>query len=402
MLESLASTIENKQQGTKIMPSLETTYVGLKLRSPVVVASSGLSEKVVHMKMAEEQGAGAIVMKSLFEKEITRIAPTPRFAVLRHDLRNNKTFTFYSYEQASVWGPERYAEEVAAAREEIGIPVIPSINCCTDEGWARYSRMMEAAGAPAIELNLSCPHSSITFSGGEVVKNMLRTVEIVRAEVSVPIVAKLSGQLTTPVSVVKEVERLGADGVVMFNRFTGLDIDIEAERPIMHGGYAGHGGPWAMLYPLRWVSEISPQTRLPISATSGVATADDVVKYLLAGANNVQVCTAIYLAGFEVIRSLNDGLLAWMERKGYERIDDFRGKVSGGKILGTEQVRREHHMVAQVDADRCVGCGMCRRVCLYFAPEIAEGKAMITQRCDGCGLCVYVCPKSAISMVESS
>ena len=383
------------------MPSLETTYVGLKLRSPVIVASSGASEKLEHMRMAEDQGAGAVVMKSLFEKEVTRVAPTPRFAVLRHDLKNNKTFTFYSYEQASVWGPERYAQEVAAARENLSIPVIASINCHTDNGWARYARMMEEAGAPAIELNLSCPHSSIAFSGGDVVKNMLGAIEIVRAEVRIPIFAKLSGQLTTPVSVVMEVERLGADGVVMFNRFAGLDIDIEREQPIMHGGYAGHGGPWAMLYPLRWVSEISPQTRLPISATSGVAAADDVVKYLLAGANNVQVCTAIYLSGFKILRTLNDGLLEWMRRKGYDSIDDFRGKVSGAAILGTEEIRREHHMIAQVDAERCVGCGMCSRVCLYSAPQITDGKAVMTDSCDGCGLCVYVCPKSAIAMMEN-
>jgi len=117
------------------MPSLETEYVGLKLSSPVVVASSGVSEKVGLMKIAEEQGAGAIVMKSLFEKEVTRIAPTPRFAVLHHNLKGYRSFTFYSYEQASVWGPDRYAKEVERAVREVSAPVIPSINCCTDEGW---------------------------------------------------------------------------------------------------------------------------------------------------------------------------------------------------------------------------------------------------------------------------
>jgi dihydroorotate dehydrogenase (fumarate) len=186
----------------------------------------------------------------------------------------------------------------------------------------------------------------------------------------------------------------------MFNRFTGLDVDIEAERPIMHGGYAGHGGPWAMLYPLRWISEISPQTSLDISATGGAVSADDIIKYLLAGANNVQVCTAIYLSGFKVLGELNDGLVRWMARKGYESIDEFRGKVSGSKILGTEQVDREHHHVAEVDPELCVGCGICRDVCLYFAPEIIEKKAIITERCDGCGLCACLCPRSAISMVK--
>jgi len=383
------------------MPSLHTTYVGLALRSPVIVASSGVSEKIPLMKIAEDHGAGAVVMKSLFEKEVTRTAPTPRFRIIHHDLKGHKTFTLYSYEQASVWGPERYAKEVEAARREVGIPVIPSINCATEGGWASYARLMEEAGAPAIELNISCPHSSITFSGGEVADNLLRAVEIVRAEVHIPVVPKLSGQLTTPVQVVKEIERRGANGVVIFNRFTGLDIDIEQERPVMHGGYAGHGGPWALLYPLRWVSEISPQTRLDVSATGGAVSAEDVVKYLLAGARTVQVCTAIYMCGFRVIRGMNAGVERWMAAKGYETLDDFRGKVTGPRILGTEQVRRDHHQVAAVDAARCAGCGLCREVCIYFAPEIRDRKAAITPRCDGCGLCAGLCPKGAISMVET-
>jgi len=380
------------------MPSLQTSYAGMKLQSPVIVASSGLTEKVPLMKKAEEHGAGA----SLFEKEITRIAPTPRFSILHRNFRNYKTFTLYSYEQASVWGPERYAQEVERATREVGIPVIPSINCHTDEGWASYSRLMQQAGAPAIELNISCPHSSVTFSGGQVVENLLRVVEIVRESVTIPIIPKLSGQLTTPVQVVKEIEARNAQGVVIFNRFSGLDIDTEAERPIMHGGYAGHGGPWAIMYPLRWISEISPQTELDISATSGVVSADDVVKYLLAGAATVQCCTAIYMSGFKVITQLNDGLTNWMSAKGYDTIEQFRGKVSGGAILNVEQVKRVHHQKASVDSELCIGCGICKEICIYDAPEINAGKAVITDRCDGCGLCVYLCPKSAISMEQLS
>ena len=382
------------------MPSLHVRYSGLELASPIVVGSSGLSEKVPLMKRAEDAGAGAIVMKSLFEKEVTRVAPTPRFAILRHNLKNHKTFTLYSYEQASVWGPERYAEEVARARRELGIPVIPSINCFTDEGWASYARLMEQAGAPAIELNISCPHSSITFSGGEVVDNLLHAVEVVRAAVRVPIIPKLSPQLTTPLQVVKEIERRNAQGVVIFNRLTGLDIDIESERPIMHGGYAGHGGPWALAYPLRWISEIAPQTSLDIAASGGAVAAEDVVKYLLAGACCVQVCTALYMCGFGVIRELNDGLTRWMDNKGYASIGQFRAKASGKAILTADQVDRKHHHAAQVDDSSCSGCGICRDICIYGAPRIENRKASISVGCDGCGLCVYLCPKSAITMIR--
>ncbi|MBM4047506.1 MAG: dihydroorotate dehydrogenase, partial [Planctomycetes bacterium] len=197
------------------MPSLETNYVGLKLRTPIILASAGTTEKAELMKKAEDAGAGAVVMKSLFEQEVTRVAPTPRFRVLHHNLGNLKTFTLYSYEQASIWGPERYAEEVTRAKKTVGIPVIASINCITDEGWASYARRMEQAGADALELNTSCPHGSITFRGHEVHETILKVVEIVRREVRIPIITKLSPQLTIPLAMTKEVEKLGSNGVVI-------------------------------------------------------------------------------------------------------------------------------------------------------------------------------------------
>ena len=384
------------------MPSLETTFAGLKLSSPVIAASAGTTEKVELMKIAEENGAGAVVMKSLFEKEVARVAPTPRFQIIRHDAGKHKTFTLYSYEQASVWGPDRYAQEVERAKRELRIPVIPSINCITDSGWDKYARLMERAGASALEMNVSCPHGSIAFSGEAVFEMTLNAVRIARSAVRIPLIVKLSPQMSMPAAMVKAVEDIGADGVVIFNRLTGLDIDVEAEAPVMHGGYAGHGGPWAIQYPLRWISEIYPKTRLPIAGSGGVFNPDDVVKYLLAGATVVQVCTAVYLQGYGVLKRLNAGLREWMEHKGYKRVDEFRGKVSGSKILGIDQVRRIHDKIARVNPDACSGCGTCERICIYFAPKKAGEVYEITAKCDGCGLCAELCPKAAISMTQTS
>ncbi len=386
--------------------SLETTFVGLKLTSPIIAASAGTTEKVELMKAVQDNGAGALVMKSLFEKEVARVAPTPRFRVIRHDVGRHKSFTVYSYEQASIWGPDRYAREIERAKREIRIPLIASVNCVTDAGWEKYARQMERAGADALEINVSCPHGSVTFSGEAVIETMLNVVRIVRSAVKIPVIPKLSPQLTLPPAMVKAFEDLGADGVTMFNRLTGLDIDVEREEPVMHGGYAGHGGPWAIQYPLRWISEIFPKTRLPIAGSGGVWNAEDVVKYLLAGATVVEVCTAIYMQGYPVLRRLNDGLREWMKRKGYQRIEEFRGKVSGGKILGMEQVRRVHDKIARINPDACSGCGTCERICIYFAPrkagEVAgrNDRYEITAKCDGCGLCAELCPKAAITMAQ--
>jgi len=330
------------------MVNLCTVYVGLKLKSPVIAGSAAITETVERMKKAQDNGAGAVVMKSLFEEEISRTSPTPRFKLIHHPMRDKNTFSLYSYEQGSEWEPERYAEEISKAKKELEIPIIASINCITEEGWVSYAKMIEEAGADALEVNLSCPHGSITFRGEEVEKSILNTVKLVRESVSLPIIAKLSPQLTSPLQMVKKIEASGINGVTIFNRLTGIEIDIDEEKPVMHQGYAGHGGPWSIQYPLRWISEIYPQVEIDISGSGGVSTAEDVIKYLLAGATTVQMVTAIFLNGYRIIREINDGLKEFMGKKGYERIEDFRGRICS-RIKGTYEIKRTHYLKAQIN-----------------------------------------------------
>jgi dihydroorotate dehydrogenase subfamily 1 len=329
------------------MPDISTKFVGLTLRSPIIAGSAGITKDADRIARAEENGAGAAVMKSLFEVEVSRTSPTPRFKVLHHNLRRHRAFTLYSYEQASEWGPEEHAEEVRRIKQRVNIPLIVSIACVTEPAWESYSRVMQEAGADALELNVSCPHGSITFYGGEIERKLLDAVSLVRESVRIPIIVKLSPQLTSPIGIVGELERIGVNGVTMFNRMTGIEIDLESEQPIMHKSYAGHGGPWAIQYPLRWISEISPQVKMDISASGGVASAEDVVKYLLAGATTVQTCTAVVMNGYEILGELNAGLVAFMEKKGYERLEDFRGKVCS-RILDGKSVDRRQNVKARI------------------------------------------------------
>lgn len=358
------------------MANLQTRFVGLKLRTPVVVASAGITETLERMRRAQENGAGAVVMKSLFEKEISRMSPTPRFRVLRHDLGTEKTFTLMSYEQGSEWDAERYAQELADATSKLDIPVIPSINCFTDEGWVRYAELMEAAGARALELNVSCPHGSITFTGKDVEQSIYRVARLVRERVRLPIVAKISPMLTAPLNVVKELEAIGVNGVTLFNRMTGLDVDIEAQKPTMPGGYAGHGGPWAIQYPLRWISAIYPQVSLELAGSGGVATWEDVVKYVLVGATVVQTCTAVVMHGYGAIEGLVRGLERYMDAHGYESVEAFRGRASE-RILSTEQIPRAHVAVAQIEEG---WAAPCKDACPLHVPAqayvrlIAQGR----------------------------
>jgi len=392
------------------MIDVRVNYAGLKLSNPIIVAPAGITATVERMKRAQEYGAGAVVVKSLFEKEIARINPSPRFKILRQRLNGLSSFILYSYEQASEYGPERYAQEINRAKRELEIPVIASINCITPEGWVSYSRLVEEAGADALELNLSCPHGPLVMSEQDVNQEMVVTTQRVKNQVKIPVIPKMTPQATNPLAVAKNLEEVGADALVVFNRFTGLDIDIESQKPIMHGGYAGHGGPWSIHYSLRWISAFFPVLKIPLSGSGGVTTGEDVVKYLLAGATTVQVCSAVILEGYQIINRLREGLINFMERKGYSRVDEFRGKAAN-RILGLEEVDRRHLVAAVIDSNQCNGCGICQQVCfcraIHFLPESsAEGcgrhkvYSVRIELCDGCGLCSELCPQKAISLIN--
>lgn len=381
------------------MADLSITFAGLRLCTPVLAGSAGITGTVEGMKRAEDAGAGAIVMKSLFAKEVCRVAPTPRFRVLCQGLGRERTFVLYSYEQASEWGPERYAEEVRRAKEALAIPIIPSINCLTPEQWLSYSALMEEAGADAVELNLSCPHGPHLMEGHDVTCEMIEMTHLVKGARHIPVIPKMTPQLNNPPGVAVALERAGADAIVAFNRFTGLDIDVETERPIMHGGYAGHGGPWALHYVLRWLTAMYPALSVPLAASGGIAQWQDVVKAILAGATVAQTVTAIVMRGYEEITRLNEGLSRWMDEKGYDSVTSFRGAVCG-RIVPMEQVFREHVLRATIAGEKCTSCGLCQRICIYDAAVESDGSyAVLPERCDGCGLCVELCPVDAITMV---
>ena len=357
------------------MVNLETRFAGLTLKSPIIVSSASITETVERMKKCQDYGAGAVVVKSYFEEELNRTSPTPRFKILEHNMGKSKTFTLYSYEQGSVWDIHRYAEEVSTAKKQLNIKIIPSINCITEEGWIESARILEKAGADAIELNTSCPHGSITFRGGAVEETIAKTVEAVCNAIRIPVIAKISSMLTSPLALVQRLDQTGVKAVTMLNRMTGLEIDVEQERPILHGGYAGHGGPWAIQYSLRWISQVRSLVKLDIAGSGGVADWRDVVKYLLVGANAVQICTIVILNGYQVIEDLLKGLEEYMEKKGYERLDDFRGKINS-KILPAEQVDRRHRYVADIRLD-------LEPPCNYACPAGVPAQSYVRLIADG-------------------
>lgn len=383
------------------MPSLETTYAGLSLKNPFLAASAGTTKDVEHAKRAEDGGFAAVVLKSVQEEAIHRNNPFPRFAVLKNGIPGYSSYTFYSYEQAYEGGIEEYAEEVRQTKESLDIPVIASLNCVNPETWLTYAQLVEEAGPDLIEIVPSCPIGVFLRQGRDLEDTALDVTRQLKQKIKTPIAVKLSLQLTNPVSLAYALEEAGVDAVVLFNRLTGLEIDLETMTPILHGGVAGHGGPWILQAHLRWVAEAARRLKVPVSATGGVTRWEDAAKYILAGANNVQVCTAVYLKGYSVVQGMCEGLSEYLDRHRLDRLDDLRG-LAARRQLPLEQVDRSFRKTARVAQDRCNGCQLCLPVCMYDALSLTAGdKASVeAHRCDGCGLCAQVCPRGAITFAN--
>ena len=378
------------------MPDLSVNYAGLQLQHPIMAAAAGITATVDRMRRAEEAGASAVCVKSLFENPIPRRGdPTPHMRVIRHG-RDPQSFTLYSYEQAAQMDEEEYADLILGAKSALGIPVIANIDCATPEAWARYATLVEQAGADAIEVK-SCPHGEHLMTGDE----LSGAVRTVKELVSIPVIAKLPSQLTNPYQTALDIQAAGADALVMFNRLVGLDIDLDTLAPIMHGSFAGHGGPYAIYYRLRWIAQVFDELRIPICGTGGVSSGADAAKYVLAGATCIQLATAAIVEGYGAFGRIRDELAEWMECGGHRSLDDLRG-VAAGRVLGLPDVGRQQTVRTVIDPDTCTLCGLCHRVCIYRGvdePSPRTGDAYrINEQCQGCGLCEQLCPVGAISL----
>ncbi len=376
---------------------LSVHYAGMELDNPVVLSPAGITETVKRIKKAERAGCGAVVMKTLFEDEVTRKSPTPRFRVITRRKGSPPSLVLYSYEQASPFDPDRYALELREAKKQVQIPIIASIGCERDDSWGRYATLVEEAGADAIELNVSCPHGRTLLESGDIAGEMCRVTELVRDHVWIPIIPKMTPQLSDPASVARRIERSGADGLVMFNRFTGLDIDLKTRKPIMHGGFAGHGGPWSIYYVLRWLIETSPLVSIPIAASGGIWSGEDVTKVISCGATVAQICSSVVLNGYAKIHSIVKELAEVLVGMGADSISEIRGSA-WGNVLSLDEIDRTKRFSASVNPSLCTGCRICERVCIYDAITVKARMAEVGDGCEGCGLCVEVCPTNAITL----
>ena len=305
------------------MADLSTTYMGLELRNPVVMASCGLVSTVEGVKKAADAGAGAVVLKSLFEEQIR--AETAEAAAGFDSVNHPEARGYVQTEAWMRYGPRDYCRFVEGAKKAVDVPVIASVNCTSDKWWSQYPKDLEAAGADAIELNILVPGTDVELSGALVEQIYIRTVRGVAEQVSIPVAAKIGSSFGSLGFVTKQLVESGAKALVLFNRFWAPDIDIDKLRIKAASPFSQ---AIEMHLSLRWIGLLHGDYPCDLAATTGIHEAEQVVKQLLAGATVTQVCSTVYRNGFGQIGTILAGLEAWMARPDFQSVSDFRGKLS--------------------------------------------------------------------------
>lgn len=302
------------------MADLSTDFVGLKLRNPLIVSSSGLTDSLEKIQNLEKAGAGAVVLKSLFEEQI--LYEAGHLAQSSNYPEADDYLKFYTRSNSV----ENYLDLIEQASSAASIPVIASINCVSASEWTDFAAKIEEAGASALELNVYFLPANTDVSS-QVYENLyLDIAESVKRQISIPVVMKLGMHFTHLVNLVYSLYQRGVDGVVLFNRFYSPDINTRDLKMISSEVFSS---PSDLRFSLRWVAIVSAMVdQVHIAASTGVHDGQALVKQILAGARAVQVCSAIYKNGPKIIRSMLDDLNAWMVQKDFTGLDAFRGHMN--------------------------------------------------------------------------
>ncbi|MBM4354053.1 MAG: dihydroorotate dehydrogenase-like protein [Deltaproteobacteria bacterium] len=328
------------------MPALETCYLGLKLKNPLIVGSSGLTKTVEGVRRCAAAGAGAVVLKSLFEEEIRLEYQSISEALGGYP--HPEALDWLQTDLAAHYGADSYLKLIEESVASVSIPVIASLNCVTPETWVKYASRIEGAGAAAIELNVYRLPLDPAVPSEQIEQSYIETVKAVRAQVSIPVSLKMIPYLTNIPRFSVQAHEGGARGLVLFNRFFHPDLDIVGLEP--RGGLL-LSRPEEYRLPLRWIGILYGRTGCDLCASTGVHEPGSVIRLLLAGAKAVQVTSAIYLYKHEVLGKMLHGLEEWMDEHGFESIASFRGKVSRFHSGRPEMFERSQYIKAFVDAE---------------------------------------------------
>ncbi len=338
------------------MADLSIQYLGLKLKNPVIIGSSGMTGTVAGVQQAAACGAGAVVLKSIFEEQILHEMDS---YLNETEKENGNSFNKgyqsvlkereYDYEEAYSYLTDhakdltlqKYLTFVSEAKKAVDIPIIASINCTTAYDWHYFARRIEEAGADALELNVYVLPSNTMKNSAENEKIYFDILTAVLQQVSIPVSLKMGYYFSGLATSAIELSKTGVAGLVLFNRPFHPDIDINKLE--IHSKYL-LSDPSEYSHVLRWIALLSGRVECPLIATTGIHTAETAIKQLLAGATAVEVVSAIYKQGYSVITDIIEGVEKWMDAKGYASIDDFRGRMNQQSIKNPAEFERVQFM----------------------------------------------------------
>jgi dihydroorotate dehydrogenase (fumarate) len=302
------------------MERLAVKYLGLELGSPIIAGSSRITSSLGNLKEAEDSGAGAVVLKSLFEEQI--LYHIKNLTASGYYPEADDYISFYTKSQSV----DNYLSLVRKAKESLGIPVIPSINCYSPAGWTGFAKEIADSGADALEINVFFLPTDRKKTPAECENVYFDLIERLKKIIKIPIALKIGFRFSNILYMVDQFYSRGVEGVVMFNRFYEPDIDINKLEVIPAPVLSSEN---ERRYVLRWIGMTSAQNlKINISASTGVHSGQDAIKYLLAGADTVQVCSVLYEKGVGFIKIINKQVSEWMDRHGFSNPADFRGKLN--------------------------------------------------------------------------
>jgi len=322
---------------------LETDYLGLKLRTPLVPSASPLSQEIGSIRHLEDAGASAIVLYSLFEEQLRLesleldhhlSAGTESFA---------ESLTFFPQPSEFRLGPEGYLERIRKAKEAVDIPVIASLNGASVGGWTKFAKEIEQAGADALECNVYSIPTDPELKAADIEQTYVDIVWAVKSAISIPVAVKLGPFFTNFANLAKRLDEAGADGLVLFNRFYQPDIDLD-ELEIRPNVLLST--PQALRLPLTWIGILYGRLRASLAATSGVHDAEDVIKLLMVGANVTMLCSSLLRNGINHLRHVEHGLVDWMEMHEYESVRQLQGSMSQQRCPDPSAFERAQYMRA--------------------------------------------------------
>ncbi len=322
------------------MIDLSTKYMGLNLKNPIIVGSCGLTGTLEGVMEMEENGAGAVVLKSLFEEQITMEISNSTTNLYTQHTEANDYFRYYE----KMYHVEKYIDLIKQCKSKTSIPIIASINCRTADDWTTFAKKIEKSGADGLELNIFLLPSDSDRENQISEQLYIDIIRKVKENIKIPIALKIGYYFTNLATFINRLSQQEVEALVLFNRFFSSDIDIDDEKIIIGNSFST---PIEYLIPLRWIALLSDNTDCDLCATTGIHSGKSVIKQLLAGAQAVQMVSSLYLNKSEHLKKVLSDLENWMATKNYKSISDFRGKLSQSQIKDPSLFERVQFMKYQ-------------------------------------------------------